>query len=134
MPNGQRVPAHQRRNDRGSHAAAPVLLLPGLINGPVRQLDRAGQAPGARGTALSVEGVRFHGRGIIAKIIQKDIHAHLAGDFAGGLAAHAVTDDKDAVARIVAEVVFVVRAHAPDVGFAGNFHRKRHIWVPCLKS
>ena len=52
---------------------------------------------------------------------------------AGGLPAHAVTDHKNAVARIVSEVVFVVRAHAPDVGFAGNFHRKRHIWVSCLK-
>jgi hypothetical protein len=36
------------------------------------------------------------------------------------------------MARIEAKIIFVVRAHAPDVGFAGNFHRKRHMWVPCL--
>ncbi len=66
---------------------------------------------------------------LLPEIVQKNIHAHLAGNFAGGLAAHAVTDHKDAMARIEAKIIFVVRAHAPDVGFAGNFHRKRHMWV-----
>ncbi len=70
---------------------------------------------------------------LVAEIVQQDIHAHLAGDLAGGLSAHAVTNDKDAMARIEAKIIFVVRAHAPDVGFAGNFHRKRHMWVPCMK-
>ena len=68
----------------------------------------------------------------VPEIIQKDVHAHFAGNFAGGLPAHTVTDHKNSIARIEAKIVFVVRAHAPDVGFAGNFHRKRHIWVPCL--
>ena len=70
---------------------------------------------------------------LVPEIIQKNIHAHLAGNFAGGLPAHAVTDHKNSIARIEAKIVFVVRAHAPDVGFAGNFHRKRHRWVPCLE-
>jgi hypothetical protein len=69
---------------------------------------------------------------LASEVVQKNIHAHFAGDFACGLPAHAVTNHKDAMARIEAKIIFVIRAHAPDVGFAGNFHRKRHMWVPCL--
>ncbi len=74
----------------------------------------------------------FHWCYLITEIIQKNIHAHFAGDFSRSLAAHTITNHKNPVARIEAEIIFVVRAHAPYVGFAGNFQRKRHIGVPCV--
>src|SRR6185437_2218473 len=62
----------------------------------------------------------------LAKIPQQNVHGHFAGYLARRLAAHAVTNHKDAVARVITEVVFVILAHASNVSFSGNFHCKRH--------
>ena len=61
-----------------------------------------------------------------AEIAQHDVYGNLAGDFTGGLSAHAVTHNKDAVARVISEVIFVILAYATDIGSACDFHCQRH--------
>jgi hypothetical protein len=62
----------------------------------------------------------------LAEISQHNIHGHLAGDFTGGLSAHSIAYNKDAVPRVISEVIFVILAHAADIGFARNFHCQCH--------
>ena len=69
---------------------------------------------------------------LLPEIFEQDIDSHLAGYFAGGLAAHAVTHDEDAIARIVAEVIFVVRTNATYVSFASDFYSERHLRSVCV--
>jgi hypothetical protein len=53
--------------------------------------------------------------GNVAEEVQQRVHTHLAGDFTGSLPAHAITNHKDAVAGVIAEVVFIIGAHATNI-------------------
>src|SRR6266851_6979839 len=61
-----------------------------------------------------------------AEVSQHNVHGHFAGDFTGSLTAHAIAHHKDAVARVITEVIFVILAYAADIGFACDLHCQRH--------
>jgi len=91
------------------------------MDGAICQVDGCGERPSIRLIAIVIPVPAA-----IAKIFKQSVHGHLARHLARSLAAHAVTHDKNPVARVITEVVFVILAYASNVRFAGNIHRKRH--------
>jgi hypothetical protein len=94
-------------------------------------MDRLGRMELASALARSdtFRGLPFHRILAVSAALrssQDDVDAHLAGHFAGGLAAHPVAHHENAVAGVVAEVVLVVGAHAPEVGLPGYLDREAH--------
>src|SRR5260221_8855452 len=70
----------------------------------------------------------------LANVIQNDIHADLAGYLTGGLSPHAVASHKNPVARIITEIIFVIRANAAHVGFTRNLNPKRHVGFSAVRN
>src|SRR5450432_846732 len=120
--------ANHRSDGGGTHAHVSNFRFTGRENCFIRQPQRVGQGPGNRRWAGERVAVQMKAVAVVGftEIAQHHIHGHFAGDFTGGLSAHAVTHNKDAVARVITEVIFVILAYTSDIGFACNFHCQRH--------
>src|SRR5450432_2650080 len=120
--------ANHRSDGGGTHAHVSNFRFTGRENCFIRQPQRVGQGPGNRRWAGERVAVQMKAVAVVGftEIAQHHIHGDFAGDFTGGLSAHAVTHNKDAVARVITEVIFVILAYTSDIGFACNFHCQRH--------
>ena len=67
--------------------------------------------------------------GVRGDALQEGSHGHLAGDFAGGHAAHTVAHHVNLADRIVAERVFVVGTDTPDVAEGSDQDFVRHLML-----
>src|SRR5947209_16066399 len=62
----------------------------------------------------------------MAKIIEHEVNAHFARDFAGLRSAHAITNNVNTQPLIPSQTVLIVPADRSDVGLAGCFSNKAH--------
>ncbi len=108
----------------GAHPGGGLVLVSVAQDGFVGLVDGIGQqACPYRG--VGQRGVGGHGF-LVAKIRQHGIDSDLAGDFPGGVATHAVADDKNAQPLVVADAVFVGRTHLTHIAASRNLKSQWH--------
>src|SRR5690606_4471284 len=113
----------EQGDDRGAHAPLLGVVLRGLVDAQVAQLD-----PGDQAVFLVRLGpVHLVGPGAVRVVagggeeLLQGVDGQLRGHLAGGVAAHAVGDDVEAILREDGEVVLVVGSLTTDVGLTGYF-------------
>ena len=130
MPYGKEIVLHQHAHDGRTHAfvLARALFVGSAVDRFVGAVN--GIAQGHSAVAHAVEpalGLRPVAIGVAEKI-EHGIHTHLAGDFAGGLSAHAIAHHVDPIAHVVPEVILVVGAHASQITFARDLDGHTHMF------
>ncbi len=116
--NGKQWAIRPGRDDRRSHAALFGMLQRGFVDAAVRQMQRVGQAIGARGNSWA----RFRsGRrlGIVERglaVFRDGFDGQRAGDFPVRFAAHAVRNNEKLERLDDTIRIFVIFSDAPDIG------------------
>src|SRR5208282_2060406 len=63
---------------------------------------------------------------IAAEVAEYGVHGDLAGEFAGGLSPHAITDDEDPMPHVKAEIILVVGTHQTNISLASGLDHQIH--------
>jgi hypothetical protein len=64
--------------------------------------------------------------GFVTEVAENGIYGDFAGDFSGCLTSHAIANYKNAIAGVVAEVIFIVGADASHVRPSRDFEQQSH--------
>jgi hypothetical protein len=123
---GEEIAIDGDGHDGGTHAGMIRIARAGFVDGLISGLNGAGEGDRAGGEALEAVPADGSGAVILAEKVEDSIDADFAGEFAEGLASHAVADDEDSVAKVVAEIVLVIFADETDVGDAGGLDQESH--------
>ncbi len=107
------------RDQCRSHALMRLVRVGGCVDVAVRAGDGVVKEFAEAGAGVALAGEKFN----------RGLDSHSAGDFAGGVSAHAVTNNEDSVVRIETEAVFVVGANAADVRVPGNVQTHALFWL-----